>query len=185
VWNASPIRTTVIYAHWRYLLGTDLESPATGAAKKHYAALTDFPTNAVARSNLTVVFVHLSRETVAHVANVTDWTDLTRYRNLGPCFVKPDVEDGSFRQDVSVEQTLTCPADFRFNSIRTGTVTLDEVGDNPTWREQPAIRSGRAGKWNRDFITRYPGMTAALTDTIAPVNEARKIRSVVERQTRR
>ncbi len=47
------------------------------------------------------------------------------------------------------------------------------------------VRSGRAGKWNRDFITRYPGMIAALTDTIAPVNEARKIRSVVERQTRR
>lgn len=99
--------------------------------------------------------------------------------------MKPDVEDGSFRKDVSVEQTLIYSADVRFDSIRIGTVTLDEVGDNPTWREQPAVRSGRAGEWNRDFITRCPGMTAALTDTIAPVNEARKIRSVVERQTRR
>ncbi len=71
------------FAELAGLLGTDLESPETGAAKKDYAAaLTDFPTNAVAESDLTVVFVHVSRETVTHVASVTDWTDLTRYRKI-------------------------------------------------------------------------------------------------------
>ena len=163
------------FAELAAALGADLDTPELAEAKTTYeAALTEFPTIAEQKQDLTILFLYIENETI-YVANAPDWADLAMYQSLGLNIVEPDAEAGSYWEQLTTEQALKYPADVVFHSTRPGTLSLEDMTSHPVLGLHPAIKAGQVGPWNQDFIMSYQGMTAALTATLAPVRDANKV----------
>jgi len=160
------------FAELAVALGTDLSAPEIVAEKERYdAALAEFPTVTEEKSDLSVVFMYIGPEEI-YVANAPDWADLNLYASLGLNIVKPDAEEGSFWEQLSLEQALKYPSDVLFNSTRPGNLTVDDLKEHPTFGQHPAIQAGQVFPWNQDFIMSYRGMADALESIMNPVSES-------------
>jgi iron complex transport system substrate-binding protein len=159
------------FAELAVALGADLETPELVEAKARYdQALADFPAAAAGQSSLRVLFIYAAEGESIYVANPIDWADLTLYQSLGLNIVQPEVEPGTFWEELSTELANKYPADIIFHSTRPGTMTPDELAAHPTLGQHPAVKAGQIGAWNQDFIMSYQGMTDALETTIATVS---------------
>jgi iron complex transport system substrate-binding protein len=158
-------------------LGDDLESDELVAAKARYeAALADFTEVASSKSDLSILFTYVNpAEQVYYVATARDWADLTFYASLGLSIVDPDVDAGSYWEELSMEEAIKYPADVFFNSTRPGNLTAEELQTHPTFGLHPAVQAGQIGGWNQDFIMSYQGMAEALETTAAVIADAEKI----------
>jgi len=163
------------FAELAGLLGADLASPELAAAKEAYAASEEaFIRLAAEKSDLTALFVGITDETT-WVANPADWADLNMYQDRGMNIVVPDVEPGSFWQQISHEQALLYPADMMFQSTRAEGLTMEEVTNHPSWSHHPAVQAGQLYGWNQDFIQSYQGMKVALDGLSDALERSSKI----------
>lgn len=163
------------FAELAAALGANLDTPELAEAKESYdAAMADLEAVAAEKADLTVLFLYVDPE-LLYIANPPDWADLAFYQAMGVSMVEPDAEDGTFWEELSLEQALKYPADIIMASTRAGALTPEELASHATFSAHPAVQAGQATTWNQDFIQSYQGMTEAMTHLTETLQGAEKV----------
>lgn len=159
-------------------LGADLESPELQEAKARYeAAVAEFSEVATeqADAGITSVFMYAD-PTELYIAYPPIWADLAMFQGLGMEIIVPDtVPEGDYWEQLSTEQAVKYVSDLLFQSSRTGTLTLEELAEHPTYGTLPAVQAGQVYAWDQDFIQSYQGLTAALDHLTEALSKAEKV----------
>ena len=126
-------------------------------------------------AGITSVFLYAD-PTELYIAYPPIWADLAMYQGLGMDIIEPEnVPEGDYWEQLSTEQAVKYVSDLLFQSSRTGTLTLEELAEHPTYGTLPAVKAGQVIAWDQDFIQSYQGLTAALDHLTEALSNAEKV----------
>jgi len=167
---------TARFAELAELLGADPTAPNIVESREIYdETVAAIEALTAEKSELTALFATVKDDAEWHVANWTDWADLTFYSSLGLNIVKANAEDGAFWEALSREQALAYPTDLFFISTRAGNFSVQELQGDPIFGQHPAIKAGQIGAWDQDSVYSYRGVTVALDLVKTALETATKV----------
>lgn len=157
-------------------LGADLDSPEATAARETYEAkVAEFSEVAEAQSDLKVLYIDVDPDAI-YIAGPDGVSELKYLSKLGMNFGNADSEFAAeFWQTLSLEETITYPADVVFNDVYSTVTELADLQAMDTVGFIPAIKAGQVGLWPRDFPVSYGGLTDFLETTLVTFRDAKKL----------
>ena len=159
-------------------LGADLDSPEIVAQREAYAAKkAEVQEVAAEKSDLTVLFASFGSEDRIYVAGPDYVADLGQVRDLGVKLAN----DGSptsttYWEEFSLEQALYYPSDVIYIDQYGPWQTMEQLQEEPTVSQHPAVKAGQGGPWLRDLPLNYQGLTTFLESVLEPLRDAEKVR---------
>ncbi|MFC3999409.1 ABC transporter substrate-binding protein [Nocardiopsis sediminis] len=150
-------------------LGADPESDRVAEARDDFeAALAELDTATEARPGLRVVAVSAAPDNF-FVANAAAGGELGLYADHGVSLPETGAPDTDQFEQLSWEEADTYPADLLLQDARPGRTTLEELADEPLWRDLPAVEAGQVGDWATETpfsYADYAGIVRALASDI-------------------
>lgn len=156
-------------------LGADLSAPKVAEAHERFdQAAADVEAAAAEKPEL-ITLVASGGTDNFYVANPSYWADLTYFQQLGLNFVSPEIEPDALWETLSWEQAGKYPSDLVLVDLRSGTgsLTVDDMAEIPTWKEHPAVKAGQIGGWYTEFVPSYAGYAAILEDLAETIRNSR------------
>jgi iron complex transport system substrate-binding protein len=156
-------------------LGADLTTPEVATDRNAYTAKVDEFREAVAGSDLTVLFAYFDAAEF-YVGGPAGIAELQFLGSLGLTFANADsAAAGDFWESLSIEQALTYPADVVCSDVYSAYQSLEELQAHEIYGAMPAVAAGQIGLWKRDFPVNYAGVVDFLETILVTFREAEPV----------
>ncbi|WP_030160175.1 ABC transporter substrate-binding protein [Glycomyces sp. NRRL B-16210] len=158
-------------------LGADLESEENLAAKERYDAAVAALQEAVADNPVTVLACSAAAD-FFWVSNPESYPDLRLFTSLGLEVIvpeNPDVEGGSYFENLSWENVDTYQADVLLLDSREVAIQPDALAEFPTWNALPAVQEGQIVGWNSEPTFSYAGSAPHIEALAEAISNAKKL----------
>ncbi|MEV4442719.1 ABC transporter substrate-binding protein [Streptomyces sp. NPDC049577] len=128
---------------------------------------------AAARPGLRVMFVSADRNGLR--VSKAGFPSVADFASLGLDVVLPRGGETAYVEKLSWELADRYPADLILLDVRSSSLQPPELRHNAMWRDLPAVRAGRLGRWNPEPCLSHRGMTRVYDAFTRDVAAARPL----------
>ncbi|MFJ5262384.1 ABC transporter substrate-binding protein [Streptomyces sp. NPDC088387] len=157
-------------------LGADLSATKVTDAKARFdTAVETLRAAAKANGGLKVMAVTGDSENF-YVAVPDSYSDLNYFKDLGVEFVEGKKSDEwGFWEFLSWENVDKYHADLIMVDNRSTALTLDQLDEQATWRELPAVKAGQLTPWSMEERFSYAGWAPVLERLADAVKKSKRL----------